>query len=69
VNSRKYFTPFGRWEAAAGQNFIPGATMILFTVLVLWLCGRSLERYGLSWKHWRYNLNVGLTAGLLATFY
>ncbi len=63
--SLKSFTPLGRWEWETGLNFTPGAVMILVTVLVLLLCGRSFEAYGLTWKRWRHNLNIGLLWTLL----
>ena len=55
----------GRWEWETGLNFTPGAVMILVTVLVLLLCGRSFATYGLTWKRWRHNLNIGLLWTLL----
>jgi membrane protease YdiL (CAAX protease family) len=58
--SLKHFTPIGRWEGETGLNFTPGTVMILFTVVILPLCGRSFEDYGLTWRRWRQNLNVGL---------
>jgi len=61
----KYFTPLGRWEGARGLNFTPGCVMILFSALVVLLCGRSFEAYGLTWKRWRQNLNIGLLWTLL----
>jgi membrane protease YdiL (CAAX protease family) len=63
--SLKSFTPIGRWEWETGLNFTPGGVMILVTVLVLLLCGRSFESYGLTWKRWRHNLNIGLLWTLL----
>ena len=63
--SLKQFTALGRWEGNAGLNFTPGLVMILFTVSVLSLCGRSFEIYGLTLKRWRYNLNVGLLWSVL----
>jgi hypothetical protein len=58
--SLKSFTPIGSWEGETGLNFTPGGVMILFTVLVVLLCGWSFEAYGLTWKRWRHNLNIGL---------
>jgi membrane protease YdiL (CAAX protease family) len=63
--SLKYFTPLGRWEGQRGLNFTPGSVMILFTVSVLLLCGRSFETYGLTLKRWRQNLNIGLLWALV----
>jgi membrane protease YdiL (CAAX protease family) len=63
--SFKQFTTLGRSEVAAGLNFSPGATMILFTVVILLLCRRSFEDYGLTLKDWHSNLSVGLFWGLL----
>jgi membrane protease YdiL (CAAX protease family) len=63
--SLKYFTPIGRWEGETGLNFTPGSVMILVTGLILLLCGRSFEAYGLTWKRWRQNLNIGLLWTLL----
>src|SRR5579859_8207110 len=56
----KYFTPLGKWEGAVGVNFTPGVVMIVFTVGVLFLCGRDFEAYGLTLRHWRGNMNLGL---------
>jgi|SRR6266850_2045441 len=63
--SLKYFTAFGRWEGEVGLNFTPGVVMILFTVSVLFLCGRSFETHGLTLKRWRQNLNIGLFWGMI----
>jgi hypothetical protein len=63
--SFKHFTELGRLEGAAGLNFSPGSLMILFTVSVLLLTRRSFEEYGLTWKDWRYHLNIGLFWGVL----
>lgn len=51
----KHFVDFGEF-----QNLVPGLVMTLFTVAVLLLCGRSFERYGLTWKRWRANITIGL---------
>ena len=56
----KVFTPIGRWERETGLNFSPGSVMILFTVVILLVCGRDFEVYGLTWKRWRHNLTIGL---------
>jgi len=61
----KHFTPLGRWEGAVGLNLTPGVVMILFTVGVLFLCGRDFEAYGLTLKHWRGNMNTGLLWAVL----
>ena len=61
----KHFTPVGRWEGAVGVNFTPGVVMILFTMGVLFVCGRDFETYGLSAKHWRGNMNIGLIWAIL----
>lgn len=58
--SFKHFTALGRVEGAAGLNLSPGTTMILFTVAMILVCRRDFVEYGLSWKGWRYHLNVGL---------
>jgi membrane protease YdiL (CAAX protease family) len=58
--SFKHFTELGRSEVAAGLNFSPGTTMILFTVVVLLVCRRNFPAYGLTFQGWRYNLNIGL---------
>jgi len=63
--SFKNFTELGRLEVAAGLNFSAGSAMILFTLAMLLLLGRSFEAYGLTLKGWRYNLNIGLLWGLL----
>jgi membrane protease YdiL (CAAX protease family) len=71
--SFKHITALGRLEGATGLNFSPGMTMIVFTVAMLLVCRRNFPEYGLTWKDWRYNLNVGLlwagivvaTAGLV----
>jgi uncharacterized protein len=63
--SFKHFTELGQAEVAARLNFSPGSAMVLFTVVVLLLCGRSFEQYGLTWKGWRYSLNIGLVWGVL----
>jgi membrane protease YdiL (CAAX protease family) len=59
------FTQLGRQEGAAGLNFSPGTVMILFTVAVLLVSRRSFGEYGLTWRGWRYHLNVGLLWGVL----
>jgi uncharacterized protein len=58
--SLKHFTVLGRWEGESGLNFLPGLVMILFTVSVLFLCGRNFTAYGLTMNQWRQNLNIGL---------
>jgi membrane protease YdiL (CAAX protease family) len=63
--SFKHFTKLGRLEEAAGLNFSPGTAMILFTVGMLLVSRRSFERYGLSLKGWKYNLNIGLLWAVL----
>jgi membrane protease YdiL (CAAX protease family) len=59
----KQFTLIGRWDAET--NFTPGAVMIAFTVLVLLLCRRSFEAYGLGTKGWQRNLSLGLLCAVL----
>src|SRR5260370_40924111 len=59
----KSFTVFGQWDAQT--NFIPGLTMVTFTVAVLLLCRRSFTAYGLSKERWSYNLSLGLVCGLI----
>jgi len=61
----KHFTVIGQWEGAARTNFTPGVVTVAFTVLVLLLCRRSFEAYGLSTKRWSYHLNLGLVCSLL----
>ena len=61
----KHFTAIGRLDVAARLNFTPGTVMILFTVGVLWLCGRSFAAYGLTLARWGENLNLGLVWGLV----
>jgi membrane protease YdiL (CAAX protease family) len=63
--SLKAFTPIGRWEGARGLNFSPGLVMILVTALVLILCGRSFETYGLTLERWRRSLTIGLLWALV----
>jgi hypothetical protein len=63
--SFKHFTELGQAEGAAGMNFSPGIVMTLFTVVILLLCRRNFEQYGLSLARWRYNLNVGLVWGVV----
>jgi len=63
--SFKNFTELGRLEVTAGFNFSPGTVMILFTVVILLICRRNFEEYGLTLNGWRYNLNVGLFWGVL----
>jgi hypothetical protein len=64
--SFKHFTELGRQESAAGLNFSTGSVMILFSVAMLLLFRRDFQEYGLTFRHWRYNLNVGLLWGVLA---
>lgn len=61
----KHFTVIGQWEGAARTNFTPGIVMVAFTVMVLLLCGRNFESYGLGLKRWSYHLNLGLVCSLL----
>ncbi len=63
--SFKHFTELGRLEGASGLNLSPGATMILFTVVVLLLRRKKFADYGLTLKGWRYHLNLGLVWGVL----
>jgi membrane protease YdiL (CAAX protease family) len=71
--SFKHFSELGRLEGAAGLNFSPGTSMILFTAMILLLRKRDFDEYGLTLKDGRYHLNVGLlwaviiaaTAGLV----
>ncbi|HWX22061.1 MAG TPA: CPBP family intramembrane glutamic endopeptidase [Candidatus Binatia bacterium] len=59
----KHFTVFGQWDART--NFIPGLTMVAFTVALLLLYRRSFAAYGLSAKRWSYHLSLGLACSLL----
>jgi CAAX protease family protein len=61
----KQFTVVGAWEAAAGTNFTPGAVMIGFTLVMLAVCRRRFESYGLSCKQWRYWIALGLVGSLI----
>ncbi|HWY88120.1 MAG TPA: CPBP family intramembrane glutamic endopeptidase [Gemmataceae bacterium] len=63
----KRFTELGQAEVGTGLNFSPGAVMILFTVAVVWLRGRSFADYGLTLKDGRFSLNFGLIWGMLFT--
>jgi membrane protease YdiL (CAAX protease family) len=58
----KDFTAFGQWDAH--KNFIPGLTMVTFTVTVMLLSRRSCAGYGLGTERWSYNLNLGLVCSL-----
>ena len=58
--SFKRFTELGRAEAEAGLNFSPGLAMIVFTVAAVLVRARTFEEYGLTWKGWRFSLNLGL---------
>jgi len=63
--SFKHFTGLGHRESAAHVNFSPGAVMILATVPLVILAGRSFADYGLTARNWQRNLNIGLVAALL----
>src|SRR5262249_36914195 len=63
--SFKHFTVLGHQETAAGLNFSPGLVMILATVGVLWVTRRNFEQYGITFKAWPYNLNLGLFWSIL----
>ncbi|PWU14665.1 MAG: hypothetical protein C5B50_16815 [Verrucomicrobia bacterium] len=59
----KSFTVIGRWDS--GTNFVPGAMMILVTILVLVLCRRRFEAYGLGVSGWREHFSMGLMCSLV----
>jgi membrane protease YdiL (CAAX protease family) len=61
----KHFTAIGQLDVGAGLNFTPGTVMILFTLGVLLLCGRSFAAYGLTLAGWGENVKLGLVWGLL----
>src|SRR5262245_8788015 len=61
----KQFTIVGAWDVAAHMNLTPGAVMIGITLVVLVVCRRSFEAYGLGCKQWRYWLALGLTGSLI----
>jgi hypothetical protein len=48
----RHFTVLGQWDAPT--NFIPGLTMVAFTVAVLLLGRRSFTAHGLSTNRWSY---------------
>jgi membrane protease YdiL (CAAX protease family) len=61
----KHFTVVGAWDASAHTNFTPGAVMIGFTLVMLVVCRRSFDAYGLGCKQWRYWLALGLAGSLI----
>jgi membrane protease YdiL (CAAX protease family) len=74
--SFKHFTEPGCLEGARGLNFSTGTTMIVFTLAMIVIRRRSFAEYGLTWKNWRYNVNLGLlwaviegTGGALAVVF
>src|SRR5262249_49797510 len=61
----KQFTVIGEWDASARTNITPGAVMIGFTLVMLVICRRSFEVYGLGCERWRYWLALGLAGSLI----
>jgi membrane protease YdiL (CAAX protease family) len=55
----------GRWESAAGTNFIPGSVMVIVALAVIVLGGRSFASYGLNAANWKECLNLGLLGAVL----
>jgi uncharacterized protein len=63
--SFKHFTVLGQSEGARGLNFSTGTTMILVTLALITLRRRSFTEYGLTWRNWRFHLNIGLLWAVL----
>jgi membrane protease YdiL (CAAX protease family) len=63
--SFKHFTSLGQFEGSYHVNFSTGATMILFSLVLIGIPGRSFAEYGLTWQNWRYYLKVGLLWAVL----
>jgi membrane protease YdiL (CAAX protease family) len=59
----KTFTILGQWDAQT--NFVPGLTMVVFTMAILLLSGRSFAAYGLGTERWSYHLKLGVTCSLI----
>src|SRR5262245_42460783 len=56
----KRFTELGRLEGEAGLNFSAGVAMTLVAVLILLVCRRDWNEYGLAVSGWRFGLGLGL---------
>jgi membrane protease YdiL (CAAX protease family) len=63
--SFKHFTMLGQWESAAGLNFSPGVTMIVFTLVVLALSNTRPVAFGLTLRGWRTLIPLGLVWSIL----
>jgi membrane protease YdiL (CAAX protease family) len=58
-------TPNGRWEQAAGQNYLPGVVMMAFALAAIRVHGLGFAEFGLSARCWRSGLAVGVTCAVL----
>jgi membrane protease YdiL (CAAX protease family) len=58
-------TLLGDYERAVGRSYLPGCVMLALGCIAIWWHGRGWEAFGVTGKHWRFALIVGLACMLL----